>query len=116
MNKEQVLLEHILENILHLKDFTAQAGAKEAYQNDWLVQAGILRTLQTMSESTQRLPTSFKLATPHIPWQDISDFRNILVHGYLGDIDVDMVWKIIQDDLTPLEEAVRLYYQQHYTQ
>lgn len=114
MNKEQVLLEHILENIQHLRDFIAQDGAKEAYENDWLVQAGILRTLQTMSESTQRLSASFKHNTPQVPWQDISDFRNILVHGYLGDIDVDMVWKIIHDDLSPLEEAVSLYYQRNY--
>ncbi len=110
MNKERVLLEHILESVRHLKEFTAKEGAKELYETDWLVQAGILRTLQTMSESTQRLPASFKQKNPHIPWQDISDFRNILVHGYLGDIDVNTVWKIIQEDLTPLEEAVSIYY------
>ena len=46
-----------------------------------------LRDLQTLSEATQLLPDDRKAAFPNIPWQEISSFRNILVHNYLGDID-----------------------------
>lgn len=51
----------------------------------------ILRNLQTMAEATQRLPEEFKNRYPNIPWKDISGFRNILVHDYLGDLDDEIV-------------------------
>nr|VFJ73599.1 MAG: Protein of unknown function DUF86 [Candidatus Kentron sp. FW] len=47
----------------------------------------VLRNLQTLSEATQQLPTEKKALCLTIPWRQISGFRNILVHNYLGDID-----------------------------
>lgn len=46
-----------------------------------------LRNLQTLSEATQLLPDEKKAVYPAIPWREISGFRNILVHNYLGSID-----------------------------
>jgi uncharacterized protein with HEPN domain len=45
-----------------------------------------LRNLQTLSEATQLLPDEKKARYPAIPWREISGFRNILVHNYLGSI------------------------------
>jgi len=36
-----------------------------------------------------------------VEWQDVKDFRNLLVHEYFG-IDFEIVWKIILDDLPGL--------------
>ena len=38
-------------------------------------------------------------------WQDIKDFRNLLIHEYFG-VDLEIVWRIIQDDLPALMDAV----------
>jgi uncharacterized protein with HEPN domain len=66
-----------------------------------------LRNLQTLSEATQRLPDDLKQPHPAIPWQQISGFRNILLHNYLGEIDPLTVQAIVQQHLPPLEVAVR---------
>lgn len=66
-----------------------------------------LRNLQTLSEATQRLPDERKTHASHIPWRQISGFRNILVHDYLGDIDPETVLRVIREQLLPLEIAVR---------
>ncbi|MCA1804446.1 MAG: DUF86 domain-containing protein [Xanthomonadaceae bacterium] len=47
----------------------------------------VLRNLQTLSEASQLLPDDKKTLCPEIPWREISGFRNILVHNYLGEID-----------------------------
>ncbi|MDQ6974942.1 MAG: DUF86 domain-containing protein [Mariprofundaceae bacterium] len=65
-----------------------------------------LRNLQTLSEATQSLPDEFKTIHSEIPWKQISGFRNILVHNYLGDIDPQTVVKVIEDYLQPLKGAV----------
>lgn len=65
-----------------------------------------LRNLQTLSEATQQLPDSLKCDYPAIPWKQISGFRNILVHNYLGDIDAKTVLMVVQRHLPPLASAV----------
>lgn len=44
---------------------------------------------------------------PEIPWRDISGFRNILVHNYLGDIDAQTIMSVINKHLPALEASVQ---------
>ncbi len=69
------------------------------------IQDAVLRNLQTMSESTQRLSNAAKAAHPEIEWRRISAFRNVLVHNYLG-IDLDLVWQIVQRDIPELKRVI----------
>ncbi|MGH7491103.1 MAG: HepT-like ribonuclease domain-containing protein [bacterium] len=41
-----------------------------------------------------------------MPWQDIIGMRHRLVHGY-DEIDLDVVWEVIQQDLPPLIEELK---------
>ena len=65
-----------------------------------------LRNLQTLSEATQRLPDELKRRFPDIPWREISGFRNILVHDYLGTIDPVVVKNVVAVQVPELEKAV----------
>jgi len=65
-----------------------------------------LRNLQTLSEAAQRLPEDLKSPYPDIPWKQISGFRNIHVHSYLGNIDPLTVQAVVRQHLSPLETAV----------
>jgi uncharacterized protein with HEPN domain len=67
----------------------------------------ILRNLQILCESAQRVDERYKQEHPDIPWQSIAGMRNVLVHDYF-DVDFETVWKIVQRDLPPLEQAMRL--------
>ncbi len=67
----------------------------------------VLRNLQTLSEATQLLPEDKKAACPVIPWREISGFRNILVHNYLGSIDPLTVAAVVDNHLQPLEECIQ---------
>jgi uncharacterized protein with HEPN domain len=62
---------------------------------DEVLYDAMLRNLQTLSEATQMLPDSLKSAFPNVPWHEVSGFRNILVHNYLGDIDSMTVLSIV---------------------
>ena len=65
----------------------------------------MLRNLQTLAESSQRLSVEIKLTEPRIPWRELAGFRNVIVHGYLG-IDLAAVWLVVEHDLPALAEAV----------
>lgn len=65
----------------------------------------VLRNLQTLAESTQRLSEARKAAHPQIEWRAIAAFRNILAHDYLG-INLEWVWETIVQDLPLLEQHI----------
>ena len=65
----------------------------------------MIRNLQTLAESSQRLSSEIKSTEPQIPWRELAGFRNVIVHGYLG-VDLGAVWLEVEQDLPPLAAAV----------
>jgi len=77
--------------------------------NRELIQDAVLRNLQTLAESTQRISDELKALHPEVDWRAIAGFRNVLVHDYLG-INLDRVWEIVSVHLPVLAsqmEAIR---------
>jgi len=104
MNKSwQPYALHILDAIAKIRRILARGKITE----DDLLYDAALRNLQTLSEATQLLPDDKKADFPDIPWREISGFRNILVHNYLGNIDPLTVSNVIEKQLQPLEGCVR---------
>ena len=77
------------------------------FLQDEVLYDAILRNLQTLSEATKHLPDDLKQQYPLIPWKQISGFRNILTHNYLGEIDPQTVSGVVEKHLSPLEDAVK---------
>lgn len=94
----------------HILDVAAKIGRIQArgdLTQDEVLYDAALRNLQTRSEATQMLPDHLKQQFPTIPWREISGFRNILVHNYLGDIDALTVKSVIDRHLPPLMDCVQ---------
>lgn len=103
MKDDTVYLHHILECIRRIEQDTA-AGQKQFLASHTL-QDAVLRNLQTMTESTQRISEAAKTRYPDVDWRRIAAFRNVLVHDYLG-IDVERIWEITQRDVPQLKTVV----------
>ena len=104
MNKDDwVYLRHILDRIRRIEEDTVEG--RERFMASHTLQDAVLRSLQVMAESTQRLSATAKATQPQIEWREIAAFRNILVHDYLG-IDLETVWDITQKNIPELKHAV----------
>ncbi len=97
-----IYVEHMLDAILRIDEYVE---SKELFYDSHLVQDAVIRNLQVMAESSQRLPENIKNNYPDIPWKNISGFRNILVHDYLG-VDLDMIWSVVEQELPTLEKIL----------
>ena len=102
MKDDAVYLQHILESIRRIEENTREG--RERFLQTHTLQDAVLRNLQTLSESTQRLSDALKAKRPEIEWKRIAAFRNILVHDYLG-IDMERIWEIVQRDVPALKRA-----------
>ncbi|MBB3192186.1 HepT-like ribonuclease domain-containing protein [Halomonas cerina] len=95
------------QHILDVIDKVERIRQRGDITEDDILYDAALRNLQTLSEATQRLPDSKKSRYPDIPWRQISGFRNILVHDYLGNIDPVTITRVIDQHLQPLAKATR---------
>ncbi|MDI9431321.1 MAG: DUF86 domain-containing protein [Planctomycetota bacterium] len=103
MKDDRVYLRHILDCISRIEEDTR--GGKERFLSSHTLQDAVLRNLQTLAESTQRLSEGAKARHPKIEWHRIAAFRNVLVHDYLG-VDLDRIWEIVCRDIPELNEAI----------
>lgn len=62
--------------------------------------------MQLIGEAAKRVSDGVRDAHPEIPWRKIIAQRNILVHEY-GEVDDDMMWNLVERELTPLIEKLR---------
>ena len=76
------------------------------FSDDRKTHSAVIREFEIIGEAVGKLPENLKQKRPDIEWQDIKDFRNLLTHEYFG-VDLEIVWRIIEDDLPGLLEAIR---------
>ena len=61
----------------------------------------VLYNFAIIGEAARHTPETTRQAYPDIPWMDMQDMRNLVIHEYFG-VDLQIVWKTIKDDLPPL--------------
>jgi len=101
---DKALIEHMLECVVRIREYT-QDG-RNAFLHSGLIQDAVIRNLQTLAESSQRLSDAAKNSEPAVPWKNMAGMRNILVHDYLGGVDADTVWEVVDKHLPELEQAL----------
>jgi uncharacterized protein with HEPN domain len=104
MKDDKLYLIHIRECIERVEGYV-ESGGERTFLASTLIQDAVLRNLQVMAESTQRLSDALRSAHSEIDWRQISGFRNVLVHNYLN-VEPDRVWLVIEQDLPVLKRAV----------
>jgi uncharacterized protein with HEPN domain len=100
---DRVLLAHMRDCIQRIAEYTV--GERSRFESSRMVQDAVIRNLQTLTESSQRLSDVIKATEPSVPWRELAGFRNVIVHAYLG-IDLGAVWLVIAQDLAPLAAAI----------
>ena len=75
---------------------------------DKLLFGGIVYYTMIIGEAVYNLTKAFCRAHPETPWQMIAKMRHNLAHGYYQ-VDPDIVWSVIQNDLKQLREQVAGY-------
>ena len=104
MKSDRLYIIHIQECIARIQSYVSGID-EEQFTASSLLQDAVIRNLQVLAESTQRLSDDFKIQHREIEWHKISGLRNILVHDYLG-IDSETVWHIISNELSILLKAL----------
>ena len=98
-----MLLAHMRDCLDRIREYAN--AERSRFDASRLVQDAVIRNLQTLAESSQRLSLEIKGTEPQTPWRELAGFRNVIVHGYLG-VDLGAMWLVVEQDLPALTEAV----------
>ena len=96
-----------LVRVRHMLDHTKEAAAmargrsRTDLDTDRQLNLSLVRLLEIVGEASARIPEDFRQRYQQVPWQDIADLRNRLIHGY-DNVNFDVLWAIIEKDLPPL--------------
>lgn len=102
----QIFLGHILECINKIEKYVANIDERNFGGNSLVVDA-VVRNLEIIGEAVRNLDDNFKSVNIHIPWRDIADLRNVLIHEYFG-VDKEKVWMVIKKDLPELKQEIKI--------
>ena len=71
------------------------------FEDNEVVQNAVLRPLEIIGEASSKISKDFRKSHKEIPWSDLIDLRNRLIHEYFR-VDYSAVWDTIQKDLPRL--------------
>ena len=97
---DRVRLRHMLDACLKAIKFLQHRTRKDLNNDEELVLA-LTRLLEIVGEAAGKVSKERRAASPKIPWLQIAGMRNRLIHACF-DVDVDEVWRTVQEDLPPL--------------
>ncbi len=100
MQRDSALLYDILESA-RLAVSYLQGIPKEDFLGSVQLQDAVIRRVEIIGEAAAHLSEETKASFPNLPWQDMTDMRNFLIHQY-GDVDPQVVWDTVKLDLPPL--------------
>lgn len=100
-------LGHIAEAIERIERYTADMD-EVAFLQDEMAQDAVIRNLGIIGEASRNIERDypeFSAAHPELPLSAAYQMRNVVVHGYFK-VDLEIVWRTIQNDLTDLYRQV----------
>ena len=68
----------------------------------------VVYNIMVIGEAANLLTKEFRSEHPEVPWRDIVDMRNVLVHGYFTTSPM-FIWETYAKDLGPLKKRVEQY-------
>ena len=103
-DRVRLALYDIRDNILSAHGFVTGLSY-EAFKDSRLHFFAATRALEIISEASRQQPEELRLRHPALPWREIRDAGNLYRHSY-DNVAEAIVWKTVQEDLTPLLAAV----------
>lgn len=101
---DEARLRHMLDAVRRARDLSEDKELGKLAPDDETALA-LTRLLEILGEAASRISSELRSLHPEIPWRDISDTRNRVIHEYF-DVDMEVVEAIVKDDLPPLTQQL----------
>jgi uncharacterized protein with HEPN domain len=95
----------IVDSIEKILSYTAGMSFEQFRKDSKTIDA-VIRNFTIIGEAARHIPDEIVQSHPEIPWREMADLRNIIVHEYSG-VNEKIIWETIQTDLPGLLSSLR---------
>jgi uncharacterized protein with HEPN domain len=78
---------------------------RSEFEDNEVIQNAVIRPLEIIGEASGKISKNFRKLHKEIPWGDMIDLRNRLIHEYFR-MDSGAIWDTIHNDLPHLIELI----------
>ncbi|MHB1680586.1 MAG: HepT-like ribonuclease domain-containing protein [bacterium] len=100
----RLYLDDIIKYIEKAEKYTNNLTYEDFLEDDKTSNA-VIRCIEVLGEASNKIPDEIKSKYP-IPWRDITNMRNRIIHGYF-DVDIEEVWIAAKEDMKELKPLVQ---------
>lgn len=102
---DDVRLAHMLDHAIEAVEL-CKSRSRGDLDSDRLLNLALVRLIEIVGEAANRVSPVTQASLATVPWREIVGMRNRIVHGY-DQVNFDILWAVIQQDLPPLIETLR---------
>ncbi|PLS85446.1 MAG: DUF86 domain-containing protein [Actinobacteria bacterium] len=96
MKDDRTFLLHIRDALREVRGFV-EGTDYEGFLKDRMMQNAVMRSFEVVGEAARRVSPELRQARPEVPWRQMGDFRNKLIHNYFA-LDLEVIWKTATED------------------
>ena len=104
MKHDDVYLRHMLEAADDILSY-AEEGKKWFFSSR-MGQQAIIRNFEIIGKAASKISSDTKAKHPEMPWREVKDFRNHLIHEYF-DVDLEVVWSVLDSRLPTIRPLMK---------
>jgi uncharacterized protein with HEPN domain len=101
----KLYISDIKESIKQIEEYTKNISEKDFYNNK-LIQDGVIRRLEIIGEASRNIPRALKEKNKHVPWFQMSQFRDFIVHSYF-EASLKKIWIAATDEIKIVRESLK---------
>lgn len=100
MKDSFVYIRHIVDSIKKIEKYISGMSYDDFRKNDQVMDA-VIRNIEIIGEASSKCTLEFRKKYPQIPWREMSDTRNKVIHDYMG-VSIEIIWEICKEELPPV--------------
>jgi len=98
-------ISDILEAAKNILEITRSLNY-EGFCHDKKAMQAVLYNFAVIGEAARKMPEKVTARYPAVPWREMGDMRNIVIHEYFG-INTEILWETVQNELPLLVTKVK---------
>ena len=102
--EDKLLVDDILLSMQRIVEYTSEINFTE-FQDSLITQDAVVRNFTIIGEAAGNFSEKFMEMNNTIPFREMKDFRNKIVHNY-AELNYGLIWDLIQLDIPHLKEEL----------
>jgi uncharacterized protein with HEPN domain len=92
--------QYLLDILIAAEDALLATGEMtfEQFAADRIARRAVLHCLMIIGEAAKRIEHAGAESLASLPWRDMADLRNVIVHEYEG-VNMPIIWRIVREEL-----------------